>query len=484
LLATATTAWADEDPAAQAKLEKSRVKFGHVQILGQSEPATDLSNRATRKAARQQEIFQQPSAPRIGEMDHPTVAQTQYQSSATACDGCGAPACGAETACGAKTACGCDRPCGNRQLARGQLGRFRPPSNLTLRGEYLHWWTDGFDIPPLLTTSAAGTSADNAGVLGLGITRVVYGNQNLLDGARSGGRFTLNYWLDPQQTSGVEAIYTGLENQRWTFTADNQQFPILARPFFNVESGVADQDAELISYPGVIEGNARIEAESRLQGVEVLFRNAISRDCGIRLDYLIGWRHNRLDESLRFSDFKRVLSNDLGLTIGTTLEEADRFRTENRFNGAELGIAAQTCRCGWSIAGVMKLAVGNNHSTVGIDGDAVFIVPGGQPPITTTPAGLLAQGTNIGVFESDDFAVIPELGITLGYDLNQSWRATLGYTFMYWSRVARPGDQIDTELNLTQLDPPGLVGLARPSRTGELTDFWAQGLRLGLEARF
>ena len=61
---------------------------------------------------------------------------------------------------------------------------------------------------------------------------------------------------------------------------------------------------------------------------------------------------------------------------------------------------------------------------------------------------------------------------------------------MYWIRVLRPGNQIDHGVNLTQnavLDPNGvgmLVGPARPVPPFNRSDFWAQGLSLGLEFRY
>ena len=97
---------------------------------------------------------------------------------------------------------------------------------------------------------------------------------------------------------------------------------------------------------------------------------------------------------------------------------------------------------------------------------------------------MLAQGTNIGTFTSNNFALIPQFDFTLGYDLTCRLRATVGYTFMYWTRVARPGDQIDTSVNLSQLGPNGLVGAPRPAVTGTTSDFWAQGLNVGLAYRF
>ena len=100
--------------------------------------------------------------------------------------------------------------------------------------------------------------------------------------------------------------------------------------------------------------------------------------------------------------------------------------------------------------------------------------------------GLLALASNVGRYERDHFAMIPELGITLGYDVTCNVRATFGYTFLYWSKVARPGDQIDLDVNITQFGNNGnnLVGEPRPEFNWVTTDFWAQGLRVGLDYRF
>ena len=111
----------------------------------------------------------------------------------------------------------------------------------------------------------------------------------------------------------------------------------------------------------------------------------------------------------------------------------------------------------------MKLALGSTHSRVAIDGTTTTTVPGTVP--VTYAGGILAQPTNIGVYEQDFFSVMPELGVAVGYDLTCRLRVTCGYTILYWSKVARPGDQIDTELNPSQF-PPGrlLVGAASAVR--------------------
>ena len=98
--------------------------------------------------------------------------------------------------------------------------------------------------------------------------------------------------------------------------------------------------------------------------------------------------------------------------------------------------------------------------------------------------GLLAQSTNIGEYERDEFSVIPEIGFTGGYMLTERVKLTAGYTFLYWSRVVRPGDQIDLEVNPELIPSDTVVGdglPAHPQFVFRDTDIWAHGLNVGLE---
>ncbi|MCA9249040.1 MAG: BBP7 family outer membrane beta-barrel protein, partial [Planctomycetales bacterium] len=62
--------------------------------------------------------------------------------------------------------------------------------------EYLLYWSKGMDLPALATTSPDGTPDTEAGVLGFDDTTVLFGQDKVLDDARSGVRFALGYWLD------------------------------------------------------------------------------------------------------------------------------------------------------------------------------------------------------------------------------------------------------------------------------------------------
>jgi hypothetical protein len=365
-------------------------------------------------------------------------------------------------------------------------GYWYDPHRFWIRGDYLLWGTKGFSTPPLVTTSPVGTARTDAGILGLPTTSVLFGGNNIDGAVRSGGRIRLGYWFDSCDTIGIEGTYFALGTATSSFNASSLQTPILARPFRNLEPGSVGNDAELVAYPNLFSGNISVNATSQLQGGELLVRKALCCDCCRRFDLLAGWRYYRLDESLQISDSKTALSADTGLAIGTTLSEFDRFSTVNSFNGGVIGFVTGMCRCRWWLETRATLGIGNNNARVSINGQAISTTPvvGGPPVVVTTPAGLLAQGTNIGTYTSNSFAVIPQFEVTLGYDLTPRLRATVGYTFLYWTHVARPGNQIDTNLNLSQLGPSGLVGIPRPAFTGTTSDFWAQGLNVGLAYRF
>jgi hypothetical protein len=120
------------------------------------------------------------------------------------------------------------------------------------------------------------------------------------------------------------------------------------------------------------------------------------------------------------------------------------------------------------------------HQTVNIAGQTISTPVGGGPPATAN-GGLFTQPTNFGLYENDEFAIIPEAKINFGYRLTQNWTLGAGYSFIYWNDIVTAGTVLDRQVNLTQIPGP-LVGAARPDFAfGERRDFWAQGFNLSLE---
>jgi len=357
---------------------------------------------------------------------------------------------------------------------------------LWVRPEQLLWWVDGFGTPALVTSSPQDTDRDAAGVLGQPGTTILAGDQRLAHGLRTGGRIRFGLWFDPCWTAGVEASYFGLSRETATFGHGSRGNPILGRPFYNVEPGFEGPDAELIAFPRLWHGRVAVTGETRLQGAEVLWRRACYQEECSQLDLLAGWRFLRLDDELTITDFFTVVGRGTGMAVGTTVDQLDRFDTRNLFHGGEVGFAGRTRYADWTFELLMKLALGSNLARVAIDGSTTTAVPvpGGDPAVTVRQSGLLAQATNRGVYESERFAAVPELGITANYDLSDKVRLTFGYTFLYWSQVARPGDQIDTTVNMSQVRSTGLTGTPRPEFNWVTGDLWAQGLSFGVDCRF
>jgi hypothetical protein len=357
---------------------------------------------------------------------------------------------------------------------------FMPCNRLWVSAEYLAWWGKSANLPPLVTTSPNGTARAEAGVLGQTGTTILFGGDGIDESAHSGGRFTIGCWLSPCRDEGLEVTYMFLGNQATNFDQTSQGNPILARPFLNVQTGL--QDSVVIAFPDQQTGSVHISLNNELNSVEMLYRQACVKDCGRELDLLFGYRYAQFAENFAANASTTYTSTVSDIPVGTVIATTDAFSTTNIFNGAEVGISARTHYCCWSLDMTAKLALGNTQSRVSINGSTVTTSPG-QTPVTST-GGVLALPTNIGNFERNAFSAMPELGATLGYDLTCHLKATVGYTLLYWSQVARPGDQIDTNLNTSQFPSGQLTGMPSPQVKFVTTDFWAQGLNVGLDYRF
>ena len=342
--------------------------------------------------------------------------------------------------------------------------------------EYLLWWSKGRGLPPLVTTSPPGTLRSNAGILGLPTTSVLYGNEHVGGDVRSGGRLELGYWLDDCEILGVGGRFFALGGGTDGFRQGSSGDPILARPFFNVVGG--RDDAVLIAFPDIATGTVDITTSSDVLGGDVFFRELIYRDQCNRLDFVMGYQFGQIEEDLVVSH--SLVSRDPNGTvpIGTAIDTFDQFDATNEFHGGELGLLIETRWHRWNVELLAKVGLGSMRQTVTINGSTTTTEPAAQA--VTNPGGLLALPTNIGVFEQDTFTVVPELGIAMSMSVSCHLDFRFGYSFIYWSQVAQPGEQIDLGVNLSQVTGP-LVGDARPAFSFDDDDYWVQGINFSLQ---
>jgi hypothetical protein len=355
--------------------------------------------------------------------------------------------------------------------------------------DYLLWWMRGDSLPPLVTTSPPGTPRSQAGVLGAPGTTVLFGGERDNGELRSGGAVTFGYWFNDCQTCGIQFSFFMLASESEQFSGICNGPMILARPFINANTG--QPQSQLICFPGLVSGQVNAsDTSTGLLGAGAWFRsNLCQNPCGCnpyRLDALIGYRYLRLTDDLSITEdlMSTNPNNPNFVPVGTTLNVNDRFRTQNNFSGLDLGLAGETYRGRWVLGGFVSVALGVNFEEVDINGSTRIAVPGAAP--TTSPGGLLALQSNLGQHDRDRFAVVPQIGVNLGYQLTPRVRLQAGYSFLYWSEVVRPGYQIDQRVN-TNLLPPvvtPVTGPLQPAANIQGTPFWAQGFNFGVQVRF
>jgi hypothetical protein len=360
------------------------------------------------------------------------------------------------------------------------------------RADYLLWWTKGTPVPVPLATSAPATSpAAIPSLIGNPDTSLVLGQHNIDMQPQSGGRFGLGGWLDADRTIGLEATYFFLAQSSATQSAASSGAP--GSPFLSVPfaTGAALPPTEAVyalTAPGFFNGGAVQTNALTLMGVEangIWNAHRTDRWC---VDLIGGFRYLNLYETLAFST--TFLNGPLsGPLAGGFANTQDRFSTNNNFYGGQLGAHLQRNLGRFFVDTAVKLALGSMHESVDTQGttfsnmSAVALRPA---PITAV-GGIFTQPTNIGRVSRDSFAVVPEADFNLGYRLTPWASIYVGYSFLYASDVVRPGNQIDRVINFTQSPVffgGALVGPARPTPLLNTSDFWAQGLNVGIAFNF
>lgn len=427
----------------------------------------------------------------FGESYDPNEGLAEIGGGCTSCSGDGCESCGST----------CESPLGFDLCNTGGFdGRqlcLALPSHGWVSVEYLMWYQAGMETPALVTTSPAGTARSAAGVLFRNPTTAttLYGGDNdILSDRMSGTRVRFGWWFANNPNIGIEGEYLGFGTRTENFDSGLSTGvapqPILARPFYNALTGL--DDAELVAFPDTLSGRITTEATTKLDGAAVRFRKIMccSSGCNFspiacgpvptqsRIDATLGWRFFQLRESLGITE-------NLNPNTGGNFLLNDEFRTRNQFNGAELGFQWSGRRGYWSLDGLMRMGIGNVRQEVMIQGSTVRTPPGAAA-LAPEQGGLLAQRTNIGTYTRNEFGIVPELGATLGYQLTQHLRLTAGYSFIYFSNVVRPGDQIDTTVNPNLMAPenPQETAFLNPRFAFQQTDYWVQGLSLGGEYRW
>ena len=346
------------------------------------------------------------------------------------------------------------RPCCSRLQLPGWWGS----------ADYLLLWRKARFYPLLVTTNP--TLIPTLDAPG---TTVLFGNENIHGSPKSGGRGDIGFWLTRCLGFGGGAFAVGEENKSFDLKGDSAGLPIFGRPFFNTNAGV--EDVDLLSFPALqLNGSVDISTHNRIWGLDLYARYRFFRTPCFKFDLLAGFEFNKIIDNLEINS----------LTTSALLEtEAvmDHFGCENLFYGGLAGLTAEWRSKNWAIRVLGKVGIGNMHKEIDIFGSSSSITLGG--PAIFNDFGLLAQPSNSGHFTINKFEVIPQINANIQLRVWGHMWLSAGYTFMYWHSLALAGEQVDLNINPTQVPGPP-IGLVSPIFSDAETSYWIQGFTAGI----
>jgi hypothetical protein len=359
-----------------------------------------------------------------------------------------------------------------------------------LRADYLLWWSKNGPLSAPLATQGS-INDPIPGALGQPNTQILYGGNGIDFRALNGLRLESGLWINQDETFGIESglFLVGGNSPRFSAFSDANGNPIIARPVINAVSGTEDSYAD--SSPGAFAGGIIVANTSALFSWDINGAINFVQTDQFRLDGLLGFRYLNLSESLRIEDqLSPLVDNELTflgqpIDASSSLRDIDRFRTTNNFYGGQLGTRMTWMFDRWVISATGKVALGSSQEKAIIRGATALSSSDGS--VTYIPGGLLATSANIGDYERNAFAVVPEVGLNFGFHITPRLMARVGYSFIYWSNVVRPGNQVSRVVspNLVPTDPSyGTAGPNAPAFQFQTSSYWAQGINFGFEFGF
>jgi hypothetical protein len=347
-------------------------------------------------------------------------------------------------------------------------------------------WVRKRQIPPLVSRGSLGDPIP--GALGEPGSFAFLGPGSADTPFQNGGRVSALLWFDRCQTCGIDGSFYGLEQVTHVLAAGspgNDGSLLLSRPFFNANTNT--QDADPIAIPNVMGGALVVSMPRQFFGGDFDFRFAHDVYCLVpsHLSLLAGGRFLSLTEKLNISEGVVEHSEEAQGAFGNVYAINDYFSTYNRFYGGQVGVATDTDFGPVTLTINVKVAGGETLQTVKTEGSTLVFEPATRTLSYDPSRGLLVQPTNLGRFKRTAFGLVPEATVRVGWAFNSHLQAWVGYNFLYWSDVLRPGDQIDTTVNLQPVNATNFnTGPHRPAILLNPTSFWVQGLTFGVQVSY
>jgi hypothetical protein len=311
---------------------------------------------------------------------------------------------------------------------------------------------------------------------------ILQGPRDVSFGADSGLRIGVGGWLDADQRWGVEAEGFVLGKRNASFGAVSDPTKRLFIPITNPPDPNAFAQYIVAFESSVIpgdHGDIQVALSTRLWGAETNGLLRLYRNNNFNVSLLGGFRYFALEETLTVNSQSEAppIPPQTGATDpGYQFSSSDQFRTLNTFYGGQIGCRVDYRGGPWSLGLMGKVAAGPMHERLQAtgfeeqDGPSSFADFNGAFARVANIQGLAGLPVpTAGTFQSTVFAVVPEGRVELAYDIGRHTTVDVGYTYLYANAVLRPGNVLPSTL-LSSLPGPQF----------RQSDFWAQGLDIGL----
>jgi Putative beta barrel porin-7 (BBP7) len=280
------------------------------------------------------------------------------------------------------------------------------PGRFSISAEALVWWFKDSPAPvPLITD----------GLVGQPGTKTLLGGEDLDTDANPGFRLSSSYVFTERW--GVESsfFYIPSSSTSKSVSSSGQLGSTdLILPYIDATTG--RESGTEISFSPIYRGSATETLSNSLMGVDLNATWALVPSGAWRVDLLGGFRWLRLHETYTLttsSPFIPPFPQDIWNTT-------DEFDTINNLYGAQAGVRARFDWKGFFTTATVKFAMGAMVQSANISGSLVTNDFTNFGPTQTFSGGYFALPSNIGHYSRTAFAVIPEIGLNLGYQITPS----------------------------------------------------------------
>jgi Putative beta barrel porin-7 (BBP7) len=364
----------------------------------------------------------------------------------------------------------------------GIVGDAAPPYRFSTEGSFLLWFIDSSTVASPLVTSGP-----SLGILGQPGT-VVFSNAQSVDyDAAPGVRVAVGGWLGESRLGlEVSGFYIGRQNDVKSFGGNDAT--IVSRPF--IDTLTRSENVRVVAAPGAFSGSVVVDNSAQLWGFDVSPFWRVINGGSMVVDVITGFKFLQYQEELNVFDASTILAggasafNGFGVAAPAQIAVHDRFGATNSFYGGTIGARMSGGSGGMFWDFTSKIALGAMHQMVNVDGTTSLVSGGPFVTTVTAPGGFLASGNYNGLRTETRFAVLPEGDFKVGYQFTSWMNAFVGYSVLYVSSVARPGDQVNRNIAVTQLptSPTFTTNGARPAPITSIIDdgLWVHGFKFGV----